>query len=127
MTNEELFYNPVEEVDYDKAHASGDFFKYLDDIRKKNFAVLEKADEYQKSKGKILYRYFTTPVADGLACYQVVEIDKKKNLAFVNWCPDAMIDDYQDSYFGGGRWADLEWVTEQIGFRDRRDEMFKKK
>ena len=68
---------------------------------KKNLEHLQSIDKAQEAKGeKLLYRYFSRPVADGLAWYQVTKVTAKT--VTVQWCDGICLDNYYDGMLGDG-------------------------
>lgn len=112
-------YEPVANLDL-KAE-----WKTLNGKIEKNFQHLKSIDQKAKEKkGDILYRYFDTPVADGRAYYQVVEIKGKK--AKVYLCEGICPDNYADHILGAESWMDLGRVTAMIHGRDKLEKLFSK-
>lgn len=66
-----------------------------------NLAHLKSIDKAQAEKGgNLLYRYFSRPVADGLAWYQVIKVTPKN--VTVQWCDGICLDNYCDTMLGDG-------------------------
>ena len=66
-----------------------------------NLAHLKSIDAIQESKGEgLLFRYFSRPVADGLAWYQVTKVTPKT--VTVQWCDGICLDNYYDGMLGDG-------------------------
>ena len=67
----------------------------------KNLEHLQSIDKAQEAKGEsLLFRYFSRPVADGLAWYQVTKVTTKT--VTVKWCDGISLDDYCDGMLGDG-------------------------
>ena len=67
----------------------------------KNLEHLQSIDKAQEAKGEsLLFRYFSRPVADGLAWYQVTKVTAKT--VTVKWCDGICLDDYYDGMLGDG-------------------------
>ena len=68
---------------------------------KLNFEHLKSIDDEQEKRGEpLLYRYFTRPVADGTAWYQVIKVTSKN--VTVQWCDGISLDNYCDGMLGDG-------------------------
>ena len=66
-----------------------------------NLAHLKSIDAIQESKGEgLLFRYFSRPVADGLAWYQVTKVTSKT--VTIQWCDGISLDNYYDGMLGDG-------------------------
>ena len=72
-----------------------DFDDY-DRVIESNNRLLNEINDRCKAKGTLVGRYFETPVADGFAFYQVIEVTKTK--ARVQRCV-GLGDDYRDPQF----------------------------
>lgn len=64
----------------------------------KNLAELKRIDKESMEKGTLLYRYFSTPVADGRAFYQVTKMGKKT--CTLTRCAGICPDEYRDNILG---------------------------
>lgn len=118
MKTKDLTYKPVASTDL-----SNGFDKAIEN-QKKNWKALEEIDLEAKKSGNILFRYIKEPVADGLAFYQITKSKNKK--VFVQRCEGVCLDEYEHSYFGAGRWIDLDYAVESIRGRDLLDKLFGK-
>lgn len=89
----------------------------------KNLAHLKAIDKVQEAKGeKLLYRYFSRPVADGMAWYQVVKVTSKT--ASIQWCDGICLDNYQDGMLGDGVTLPVDMVFNMVDLRIKMDELF---
>ena len=89
----------------------------------KNLAHLKSIDKIQEAKGEsLLYRYFSRPVADGNAWYQVTKVTKKT--ATVQWCDGICLDNYQDGMLGDGASIPINMAFNMVDFRIRLDKLF---
>lgn len=90
---------------------------------KLNLLELQEIDKKQKAKGKIVFRYFDVPVADGKAFYQVIKVTKTK--AVVKLCSGICLDDYMDMILGEGGEIPLSVANDLIGRMDAIRKLFK--
>ncbi len=89
----------------------------------KNLAHLKSIDKAQEAKGeKLLYRYFSRPVADGLAWYQVTKVTKKA--VKVEWCDGICLDNYQDYMIGDEATLPVDMIANLIESRIALDKLF---
>lgn len=63
-----------------------------------NYAHLRKIDKQAKENHFLLWRYFTTMVADGYAYYQIVKVNKTN--VHVARCKGIALDEYADDILG---------------------------
>lgn len=64
----------------------------------KNFKELKRIDKDAQEKGALLHRYFSTPVNDGRAYYQVTKI--KAKTCVLTRCTGICPDEYSDHILG---------------------------
>ena len=89
----------------------------------KNLAHLKSIDKIQEAKGEnLLYRYFSRPVADGMAWYQVTKVTSKT--ATVQWCDGICLDNYQDGMLGYGGTVPVDMVFNMVDLRIQMDKLF---
>lgn len=73
---------------------------------------------------KVLYRYFTIPVADGKAYYQVTNVTKTS--ATVTLCEGISLDNYEYLYFGKEATISLKQAKQYIELRIASEEILRK-
>jgi hypothetical protein len=89
----------------------------------KNLAHLKSIDKIQEAKGEsLLYRYFSRPVADGMAWYQVTKATT--TTATVQWCDGICLDNYQDGMLGYGGTVPIDMVFNMVSLRIEMDKLF---
>jgi len=89
----------------------------------KNLAHLKSIDKVQEAKGEnLLYRYFSRPVADGMAWYQVTKVTK--SMATVQWCDGICLDNYQDGMLGDGTSIPINMAFNMVDLRIQMDKLF---
>jgi hypothetical protein len=82
---------------------------------KAEWEKLNKQDADAKAKGTILGRYFSESVADGMAVYIIVKINK--NTVRIKHFPHTP-DCYKVSYWGDEATIDKTYAEKAVGFRD---------
>ena len=90
---------------------------------KKNLKHLQEIDKTQP-EGSILHRYFSLPVADGMAHYQIVKINKAT--CKVKICNGICLDNYQDYTLGEEATISLATATSQVNRRLGLEKLFSK-
>lgn len=101
----------------------------LEDCVEKIYANSEQIkaiDEEQKARDMILGRFFSKPVADGQAVYQITRISSNQRSAFVEYC-DYLGDNWADHAYGNECWLPYELVAELIRCKDAMAALFEKK
>ena len=88
-----------------------------------NLNHLKSIDRAQAEKGEqLLYRYFSRPVADGLAWYQVTKVTPRT--ATVTLCTGICLDDYQDMLLGEENTVPRNAIENLVSSRIAMEELF---
>lgn len=91
---------------------------------RKNFDHLKAIDSFAKKQRQFLYRFFTVPVADGQAIYQIIKVTKTK--ATVMRCTNIELDEYRDMVLGDEAQIPLAQAEQFIKSKDALAEIFSK-
>lgn len=91
----------------------------------KNLAHLDAIDSFAKKQRQLLYRYFSTPVADGKVYYQIVKVTK--TTATVKICGGICLDEYVDNILGEEATMPLARAKQLVEQKDALNELFSRK
>ena len=87
-----------------------------------NFKELSRIDKEAQDNGTLLYRYFSTPVADGRAYYQVTKV--KSKTCILTRCTGICPDEYADSILGAECEMPLKKVEEFVNRQQAINRLF---
>lgn len=114
-----LALNEVEPV-YDFSERGTDNPNTLENIMKRQDALLNEIKELSKKHNTILGREVRFPMGDGYAHYIITKINKLSvQLTCIRYC-----DAWQDSRIGYSGNIDIDWVTKHVNGRDNMEKLF---
>ena len=87
-----------------------------------NLKELRRLDKEAQDNGTLLYRYFSTPVADGRAYYQVTRV--KSKTCVLTRCPGICPDEYADDILGDECEMPLKKVEEFVNRQQAINRLF---
>jgi hypothetical protein len=120
-TRELLALNEVEPI-YDFAQRGSDNPNTLDNIMKRQDALMDEIKEIAKAHNTLLGRDVRFPTGDGYAHYIITKVNKKTvEITWIKYC-----DAWQDSRAGYCANLDINFATQHVKGRDSLDEMFAK-
>ena len=123
-----LLYVPVSKINGDFSNID----RLLADSEEnmKNLKAIDKRAK-EIAPDNIICRYFTEPVADGAATYQIVNcitnINDVITEVLIRYCSGICLDNYVHSYFGEECWIGVEYVIDKINARDYFDSLIEKR
>ena len=89
----------------------------------RKFQEIKHKDETAKRNNKLVGRYIRMPVADGHAFYEIVRENRHTvRIEHIS----GLGDDWKVSYWGDRATIRKDFALENIGFRDRLAEVFRK-
>jgi hypothetical protein len=87
-----------------------------------NFKELRRIDKEAQDNGTLLHRYFSTPVADGRAYYQVTKLNKTS--CVLTRCPGICPDEYEDNILGEQSTMPLKKVEDFVNRQQAINRLF---
>jgi hypothetical protein len=88
----------------------------------RNLDELKRIDKQARENGTLLYRYFSTPVADGRAYYQITRV--KKSTCVLTRCEGICLDEYADNILGDECEMPLKKVEEFVNRQQAINRLF---
>ena len=90
---------------------------------RRNLELLKECDKEAQQNNTLVGRYFTLPVNDGRAFYQVTKVSGKK--CTVKLCNGICLDEYSDTILGEGYALGKDKVEEMVNCQKALDTIFK--
>lgn len=88
-------------------------YEVVEQMAKENYALLVKIDKEAQEKRQLLYRFFSVPVGDGRAYYQVTA--ENVNTVTVRRCDDLSVGGYSDPVLGAHANLNKEQAWRLVG------------